>query len=84
MKPRCQHASPLGYRTYLVLYRTARMAPGVFLGHNIVDTTHHSDGRPRMPMTRTALKREIRNLKRREGWTKILGVWEECYRKVKL
>jgi len=56
----------------------------VFLGHNIVDTPHHSDGPPRKPMTRTALKREIRNLKRREGWTKILGVWEECYRKIKL
>ena len=31
-----------------------------------------------------ALKREIRNLKRRERWTEILGVWEECYRKIEL
>ena len=84
MTARIQHISPLGYRTHLVLYRTASMAPGVFLGHSIVEAANHSDGRPRKPMTKTAIKREIRRLKTRDGWTKVLGVWEECYRKIDL
>lgn len=71
----CRKPCPLGYYTYLVLYRTARMAPGVFLGDRIVDSK---------PLTLTALRREVRFRKKLGGWTKVLGVWEVNHRKIKL
>jgi hypothetical protein len=51
------------------------MASGVRSTHSVVDTK---------PVSRAALKQRIRELKKFHGWSEVLGVWEECYRKVEL
>jgi hypothetical protein len=51
------------------------MAPGVSLGFSFVDTK---------PISKAELKRRIQHRKKCHGWSKVLGVWEERYRKVEL
>lgn len=68
--------SPLGWRSWLVLYRTKRMAKGVFLGHSLVQRATDK------PYTIKQLKKEVAARKKWHGWSEILGVYKEGYQKV--
>lgn len=73
---RYKQLSPLGWRSWLVIYRTPRMAPGVVLGNSIVQPSNHK------PYTPKQLDKAIRDLKKRKGWSEIIAVYEEGYKEV--